>query len=132
MGIGETSRVTGATLTQIRYWEKKEMIHSFTPDDGRNKRFDLSNIMTILQIRSVLDEGYTLAKAANMVKKHRHDIDRFKLLARYAIRRVWDDEDGSTNFDFGILQNDPDYCVHVRLTDDEAVTIKVPRETAEK
>ena len=131
MGIGETSRVTGATLTQIRYWEKKGMIKSFTRDDGRNKRFDLASIMSILQIRHVLSEGYTLTKAAEIVKAHRLNMDRFKMLARQAIKRIWDDEDGSTNFDFGVLENDPDYRVNVRLTDKGAVATKVPRETAE-
>ncbi|WDF82699.1 MerR family transcriptional regulator [Lacticaseibacillus pabuli] len=129
VGIGETSRVTGATLTQIRYWEKKGLIQSFTRDETRNKRFDLPNIMAILQIRHLLSEGYTLAKATEMLKNHRHDVNRFKMLARTAIKRVWDGEDGSTYFDMGVIANDPDYNVQIKLTDNDAVTTKVPRET---
>lgn len=129
VGIGEASRITGATLTQIRYWEKKDLIHSFQHDDGRNKRFNLPNLLMIVYIKDLLAGGFTLAKAGEIIADHKHQTDRLKTLIRYCLQSMAEDEDGSTIFNFGKLSNDPDFDVVARVTDDSACLAKVSRET---
>ena len=80
LGIGETSRVTGATPTQIRYWEKKHLIHSLRHEANGNKRYSLSNIALIVMIKSMLDEGYTLAKASEEIEKSHQKADMLHVL----------------------------------------------------
>jgi DNA-binding transcriptional MerR regulator len=131
VGIGEASRITGATLTQIRYWEKKDLVHSFQHTEGRNKRFNLPNLMMIIYIKDLLADGYTLAKAGEMITEHRHQTDRLKTLIKYCLQDMREDEDGSTVFNFGALSNDPDFDVEARVTDDSACLAKVSRETTD-
>lgn len=124
VGIGEASRITGASLTQIRYWEKKNLVHSFRREDGGNKRFNFPNLAGIIFVKSLIDEGYTLTKAAEIVANHRHKADRLKIIANALI----DVEDTTTDsvFNFGQLANDPDYDVIARVDDKKAVFSKVP------
>ncbi len=130
VGIGEASRITGATLTQIRYWEKKDLVHSFQHTEGRNKRFNLPNLMMIVYIKDLLADGYTLAKAGEMIAEHRHQTDRLKMLIKQCLKDMTEADDGSTVFNFGPLSNDSDYDVEARVTDDSACLRKVLRETA--
>ncbi|WP_461215735.1 MerR family transcriptional regulator [Lacticaseibacillus sp. GG6-2] len=124
VGIGEASRITGATVTQIRYWEKKHLVHSFRREDGGNKRFNFPNLASIILVKSLIDEGYTLSKAAEVVTSHRHQADRLKVIANALI----DVDDTTTDsvFNFGQLANDPDYDVIARVDDEKAVFSKVP------
>ena len=81
LGIGETSRVTGATPTQIRYWEKKQLIHSRRHDANGNKRYSLANITLIVMIKTMLDEGYTLAKASEEIERSHQKADMLHVLS---------------------------------------------------
>ncbi|MCI1986311.1 MAG: MerR family transcriptional regulator [Lactobacillus sp.] len=126
VGIGEASRITGATMTQIRYWEKKNLIHSFQREDGGNKRFNLKNIIQIMLIRSLIDSGYTLTKAAEMITQHQHQADRLKVLARTLT--TLEDSNDETRFNFGQLVNDPDYDVVAYVDDTHAKFCKTPHQ----
>ena len=125
VGIGEASHITGATLTQIRYWEKKTLIESFQREAGGNKRFTFPNLAKIVLIKSLIDEGYTLAKAAELLAAHRHQADRLKVIAN-ALVDVDDQLDESV-FNFGRITNDPDYDIVARVTDEHATFCKVKR-----
>ncbi|HEU4963832.1 MAG TPA: MerR family transcriptional regulator [Bacilli bacterium] len=66
IGIGETSEVTGIPQRQLRYWEDKGIIVSSSGE--RNvRRYDYLNVKKILLIKELLDEGYTLDRAAEKV-----------------------------------------------------------------
>lgn len=69
VGIGEVSQITGIPTRQIRYWEQKGIITSLTEEEGKNRRYDYRSIKTMLLIKDLLDEGYTLDSAAEKVKK---------------------------------------------------------------
>lgn len=125
VGIGEASRITGATATQIRYWEKKGLICSFRREAGGNKRFNFPNLAKLLLIKTIIDQGYTLAKAAEIMTKHRHEADHLKLIAKLLVS-VDDTADGSV-LNFGQLQNDPDFDVVAKVNETSAVFCKVPR-----
>ncbi|MFD1485458.1 MerR family transcriptional regulator [Lacticaseibacillus baoqingensis] len=125
VGIGEASRITGATVTQIRYWEKKGMVRSFRREDGANKRFDLKNIIQIMLISSLIEAGYTLTKAGEMIRQHHHQTDRLKFLARSL---TVEETNAQTRFNFGQLVNDLDYDVVADVDDDHAEFRKVPHQ----
>lgn len=67
---GETSELTGASQKQIRYWEKKGF---FIPKVERNicgyiayRRFTPGQVDIIREIKGYLDQGYMLARAAEL------------------------------------------------------------------
>ena len=68
---GETSELTGESQKQIRYWENK----GYIPQAERNvcgdvayRRFTQSQVELIRAIKGYLDQGYTLARAAELAK----------------------------------------------------------------
>lgn len=126
VGIGEASHITGASLTQIRYWEKKALIESFQREAGGNKRFTFPNLAKIVLIKSLIDEGYTLAKAAELLAAHRHQADRVKVIAN-ALVEVEDGPEESI-FHFGQIANDPNYDIIARVTDSKTTFCKVKHE----
>lgn len=67
VSIGEAANITGIPIRKLRYWEEKGIIHSV--DEGLNKtrKFDYYEIKKIILIKELLDEGYTLEKAAEKV-----------------------------------------------------------------
>ncbi|WP_294217909.1 MerR family transcriptional regulator [uncultured Chryseobacterium sp.] len=67
VGIGEVAEITGIPIRQIRYWEEKGIIESLS-QEGKNRRYNYYNIKTMLLIKEMLDEGYTLDAAAKKVK----------------------------------------------------------------
>ena len=65
---GETSKLTGASHKQIRYWIERGHVQS-----GRNvcgliayHRFTQGQVELICAIKGFLDQGYTLARAAEL------------------------------------------------------------------
>lgn len=75
VGIGEVSQITKIPTRQIRYWEEKGLIVSLTEEEGKNRRYDYKNIKTMLLIKELLDEGYTLDAAADKIKKRMETIE---------------------------------------------------------
>jgi DNA-binding transcriptional MerR regulator len=68
---GETEELTGTSQKQIIYWEKKGLF----PKTERNvcgdiayRRFTQSQVEIIRAIKGYLDQGYTLARAAELAR----------------------------------------------------------------
>jgi DNA-binding transcriptional MerR regulator len=76
VGIGEVSQITGIPTRQIRYWEDKGLIRSLTEEEGKNRRYNYKNIKTMLLIKELLDEGYTLDAAGEKIKKRMQIIEQ--------------------------------------------------------
>ncbi len=68
VGIGEVSLITNVPTRQLRYWEEKGIIKSLTEESGKNRRYDYKNLKTILLIKELIDEGYTLETAAKKIE----------------------------------------------------------------
>jgi DNA-binding transcriptional MerR regulator len=68
--IGETKKLTGASQKQIRYWENQgyisEPIERNVCGDIAYRRFTQSQIEIIRKIKGYLDQGYVLARAAEL------------------------------------------------------------------
>ncbi len=76
---GETEKLTGASQKQIIYWEKK----GFIPKAERNicgdiayRRFTPSQVENIRAIKGYLNQGYTLARAAELAMSKNDSIGR--------------------------------------------------------
>jgi DNA-binding transcriptional MerR regulator len=70
--IGETEKLTGASQKQIRYWESRyisEPIERNVCGDIAYRRFTQDQVETIRSIKNHLDQGYTLARAAELAIK---------------------------------------------------------------
>ncbi|WP_268912171.1 MerR family transcriptional regulator [Lentilactobacillus sp. SPB1-3] len=115
IGIGETSRITGATTTQIRYWEKKGLISSVRRADGTNKRYTLKSIVSIVFIKTQLDEGYTLAKAADEVKQYLKNSDALELLLSSRLETITAEGETAV-FDFGPIDNMPNSKILAKVS----------------
>lgn len=116
MGVGETSRVTGATATQIRYWEKKGIVHAIRHGEGQNKRYSYRDIATISFIKTMIDQGYTLAKAKAEAANHFNLVEAIQLILKERITTS-EQADHQVTINFGELDNDPGYDVVAVVSD---------------
>ena len=80
--IGETEKLTEASQKQIRYWIERGHVQS-----GRNvcglvayHRFTKSQVELIQKIKGYLDQGYTLARAAELAINQKALMKREKWL----------------------------------------------------
>ena len=66
--IREASEQTGASQKQIRYWENQGYVQPDRNVCGRiaYRRFTLGQVEVIRAIKGHLDQGYTLARAAEL------------------------------------------------------------------
>ena len=68
---GETEKLTGASQRQIRYWESRyisEPIERNVCGDITYRRFTKKQVELIRAIKGYLDQGYILAKAAELAR----------------------------------------------------------------
>lgn len=72
VSIGEAARITGVSIKQIRHWHSK----GYIPAPGRvvcgersYREFDKDDLKIISQMKSYLDEGFTVQAAAKKLNK---------------------------------------------------------------
>ena len=73
--IGEAEKLTGASQKQIRYWEKQGHLLKIERNvcgDIAYRRFTQSQVEIIRAIKGYLDQGYTLARAAELALNSEH------------------------------------------------------------
>ncbi len=67
---GETSKLTGASIKQVRYWESRGYLSDPVERNVCGKiayfRFTQNHVEIICAIKGYLDQGYTLARAADL------------------------------------------------------------------
>ena len=66
---GETEKLTGVSQKQIRYWEGRGFISKAERNvcgDIAYRRFSGDQVELISAIKNHLDQGYTLARAAEL------------------------------------------------------------------
>jgi MerR family redox-sensitive transcriptional activator SoxR len=69
LGIGDVAAATGVSQSQVRYWESKGYIHSESSSDGKNRKFSYKTVLKVQQIKTFLDDGYTLAGAVKQAQR---------------------------------------------------------------
>ncbi|BDR59302.1 MerR family transcriptional regulator [Xylocopilactobacillus apicola] len=117
IGIGEASRITGASGAQLRYWEKKGLVHPIQRIDGGNKRYDLNTLMRIILIKYYIDNGFTLSKASEIIRSR---CDDGTIIRTFIMQRLNDiQNDGEmVKLHFGEIDNDPGYQMVVEVQDE--------------
>ena len=76
-------------------------------------------------IKTMLDEGYTLAKASEEIERSHQKADMLHVLISTRLQDI-KSEATQTVFNFGPLENDPDYDVIAQVTDKTAKLYKQP------
>jgi len=72
--IGETEKLTGASQKQIRYWENQGYVARAERNvcgDIAYRRFTQNQVEIIRVIEGFLDQGYTLARVAELALNSR-------------------------------------------------------------
>jgi DNA-binding transcriptional MerR regulator len=70
--IGDTSAMTGVSQKRIRHWESRGFIPVAARSicgDRAYRRFTQQQVDVIKKIKEYLDQGYSLAAAANKAKQ---------------------------------------------------------------
>ena len=65
--IGDTAKLSGASMKQIRNWEARGFIPTadrVVSGERAYRRFDQQQVKLITRIKQLQDEGYTLPAAA--------------------------------------------------------------------
>lgn len=78
LGIGDVAAATGVSQSQIRYWESKGYIHSEASTDGKNRKFSYKTVLKVQQIKTYLDDGYTLVGAAKQSQRRSSYFDTLR------------------------------------------------------
>jgi len=74
VSIGEASRLTGASIKQIRFWSDKGMIpepERVVCGERSYRQFSEADLENIKSVKSFLDEGYTLQASARKANEER-------------------------------------------------------------
>ena len=72
--IGDTAKITATSVKQLRYWEGKYIP---VPDrivcgERSYRRYSERDIWIILELKSYLDQGFSLSAAAEKVQSNHH------------------------------------------------------------
>lgn len=120
-GISETSKMTGISTRQLRYWEKRGYIQSLEKKVGESRKYNFKTIIAITSIKHFLDNGYTLQAAVSKVSDITYQTTLIKdfIVQRYnGLTQI----DGIPAIDLGALGDDPAKNVYGLMAQD---TIKI-------
>lgn len=128
IGIGEATRITGASSAQLRYWEKKGLVQTIQHQDGGNKRYDFNALMRIILIKHYIDNGYTLAKTSEVIESR---CTKGATVSTFIRQRLLDIEnnDPVIKLHFGKIDNDPENQLVVEI---EGENVKLLTEPIQK
>lgn len=109
-GISQISQMIDVSPRQLRYWEKRGYIRSLAQKDGQTRQYSAKAAVRIMGIKHFLDEGYTLAAAADKVTKF---AQQQTLLQHFIVQRFegTTEIDGQPALDFGTIDQQHLYGV---------------------
>ncbi|MCH3921296.1 MerR family transcriptional regulator [Limosilactobacillus sp.] len=127
ISMTELAKETGVSPRQIRYWERKGYIHSDQDAENANHRFGLVTICRVITIKYFLDQGYTLAKAAEYEQQHRLTMKIFRQFLADRIENIQQVDSDSGEVDLGPLDDDPTQEVYALIKDGQTSIHLRPR-----
>ncbi|MFC6180631.1 MerR family transcriptional regulator [Lactiplantibacillus daowaiensis] len=87
VGISDLAKTTGVSQTQLRYWEQKGYIHSAkATEKNTTHRFSYGTLMRVHFIKAMLDEGFTLAAAAQMASQRSNQMEMMRIFVMNAFQ----------------------------------------------
>lgn len=108
LGIGDVAAATGVSQSQIRYWESKGYIHSEVATDGKNRKFSYKTVLKVQQIKTYLDDGYTLVGAAKRSQRRSNYFDMLRSFFEGCFVNMAIDEDNQqASIDLGPFDPEP-------------------------
>ncbi|EEI70859.1 MerR family transcriptional regulator [Lentilactobacillus hilgardii] len=129
LGIGDVENATGVSQTKLRYWERKGYIKS-AQGKGQNRKFTYGTLMKVYQMKMYLDQGYTLAMAAEKAESKSRIMKTLK-------RAVFDRYEGMETIEgwpainLGSLVGDPDHVVYAIVKEDNTDLELLPKSKIE-
>lgn len=112
ISLKELSIASGVSGRQLRYWEQKGYIKSEQSEAGKAHKYTLQTMYAVITIKNFLDQGYTLAKAVEIEKRHRRVRQTVRRFIRNNILKVQESED-ALRVNIGQLADHPEYDVEV-------------------
>jgi len=125
VGISDLAKTTGVSQTQLRYWEQKGYIHSQKVTEKNTvHRFSYGTLMRVHFIKAMLDEGFTLAAAAQRATEQSTQMEMMRIFTTNAFQGVEEreghhminlgyfDEEHTQNLYVFIVDNEPHYRVY--------------------
>ncbi|GAA6112933.1 MAG: MerR family transcriptional regulator [Apilactobacillus sp.] len=116
IGIGGLSRTCNVPQSKIRYWEQKGYIGCHKGDKNTNHRYPYSAVIKVELIKSFLDSGYTLAKAAEKASVFDETGSLLHRIARQRFESI-NVVDENTAVDMGPIKDDPEH--HIMFVDED-------------
>ncbi|GAF36610.1 MerR family transcriptional regulator [Lentilactobacillus farraginis] len=127
LGIGDVENATGISQTKLRYWERKGYIKS-AQGKGQNRKFTYGTLMKVYQMKMYLDQGYTLAVAAEKAES-KSQIMRTLKRAIFDRYEGMETIDGNPAINLGSLTDDPKHVLYAIVKKDDTELKLLPKET---
>lgn len=115
IGLNEMTQLTGASVSQIHYWEKKDYIQSIQDSENRNHYYSLKTVYQAFTIKYFLDQGYTLKMAAKKGQERKIIGDLFFTFVEERIMSIEPTGDDSGEISLGPLVDHPDQEVVAKV-----------------
>lgn len=115
ISLKELSTASGVSGRQLRYWEEKGFIKSEQSQAGKAHKYTLQTMFKVISIKDLLDQGYTLAKATEIIGQHQHVRHAIRQFVRDNLLKIQEDNDG-VQMNIGQLTDHPEYDVEVQIT----------------
>jgi MerR family redox-sensitive transcriptional activator SoxR len=115
ISLKELSTASGVSGRQLRYWEEKGFIKSEQSQAGKAHKYTLQTMFQVISIKDLLDQGYTLAKAVEINRQHKHVRHAIRQFVRDNLLKIQEDNDG-VRMNIGQLTDHPEYDVEVQIT----------------
>lgn len=125
ISLKELSTASGVSGRQLRYWEEKGFIKSEQSQAGKAHKYTLQTMFEVISIKNLLDQGYTLAKAVEINRQHKHVRHAIRQFVRANLLKIQEDN-GGVRMNIGQLIDHPEYDVEVQIaTSQENVNLRL-------
>ncbi len=114
ISLKELSTASGVSGRQLRYWEEKGFIKSEQSEAGKAHKYTLQTMFVVISIKDLLDQGYTLAKAVEIMRKHSHVQHAIRQFVRENLLKI-DESDEGVRMNIGQLADHPESDVEVAI-----------------
>lgn len=123
IGLNEMTQLTGASVSQIHYWEKKGYIRAVQDSENRNHYYSLKMVYQAFTIKYFLNQGYTLKMAAKKGQERKIIGDLFFTFVEKRIMRIDPTEDDSGEISLGPLADHPNQEVIAKVKANDHVDL---------
>ncbi|KRO26689.1 MerR family transcriptional regulator [Lactiplantibacillus fabifermentans] len=122
LNISDLARVTGVSQTQLRYWEQKNYIHSIKNSDTEKStahRYSYGTLMRVHFIKAMLDEGFTLAAAAQKASEQSNQMEMMRIFVVNAFQGI-EERDGHHMINLGYFDEAHTQRLYCFIADGES------------